>query len=129
MQNDNSLVCACGNDIFVTYGDNFGFTVIQCKNCDNRISIVESSLIAEKLLSAYGEDYCKAYGKNDKIEYLVFTEFETKVVISIADRKNRIKLAKDEAVKNQWYERAARLRDEERKIYLILQQQNKFLML
>jgi len=56
--NDGSLVCTCGNDIFATMGDDFGFTAIECIKCNQRTSILESTLIAEKLLNAYGEDYC-----------------------------------------------------------------------
>ena len=131
---DGSLVCTCGNDIFATMGDDFGFTVIECIKCNERTSILDSTLIAGKLLNALGEDYCKVYGRVDNsvlggivmVDYLLFTEFQTKVTISIDDRMKKIRLAKDYAVKNQWFERAAKLREEERIIECILRQLEKY---
>lgn len=57
-----SLVCSCRNDIFISMGDDFGFTLVECTECSYRNSIMDSSLIAKKLLSPYGEDYCKIFG-------------------------------------------------------------------
>ena len=135
---DGSLVCTCGNDIFVTHGDDFGFTIIECIKCDKKTSIMESSLFAEKLLSPRGEDYCKVFGRVIEeetlggivmVDYLLFTEFDTAVMISVEDRMKKIRLAKNNAVKNEWYEMAARLRQEEKVAECILQQLNKYLML
>lgn len=136
IQQENQLICSCGNGIFITMGDDFGFTVVECEKCAVRTSILESSLIAEKLLSPRGEDYCKIFGRVDDtvlaggiaiVDYLLFTEFDTAVIISAINRLERVVAAKHEAVANQWFERAARLRDEERIIHSVLQQQNKFL--
>ncbi len=135
---DGSLVCSCGNDIFVTQGDDFGFTIIECIKCDKKTSIMESSLFADKLLSPLGEDYCKVFGRviEDEtlggivmVDYLLFTEFDTAVMVSVDDRMKKIRLAKDNAVKNERYELAARLRQEEKVVECILQQLNKYLML
>ena len=132
---DGSLVCTCGNDIFATMGDDFGFTVIECIKCNKRTSILESTLIAEKLLNALGEDYCKVFGRiYDSglggeivfVDYLLFTEFQTKVTLSIDERIQKIRLAKEDAINKEWYERAARLREEERIIDYILRQLDKY---
>ena len=136
--NDGSLVCTCGNDIFATMGDDFGFTAIECIKCNQRTSILESTLIAEKLLNAYGEDYCKVFGRIDDtilggrilmVDYLVFTEFQTKVTLSVDDRLQKIILAKEDAINKEWYERATRLREEEKVIECILRQLNKYRMI
>ena len=117
-------------------GDDFGFTVIECIKCSERTSILESTLIAGKLLNPLGEDYCKVYGRLDYsilggeivfVDYLLFTEFQTKVELSVDDRMKKIRLGKDYAVKNQWFEKAARLRKEERIIEFILRQLDKYL--
>ena len=130
-----SLVCLCGNDIFATMGDAFGFTAIECVNCNEKTSILESTLMAEKLLNALGEDYCKVFSRIDNtilgggivmVDYLVFTEYQTKVTLSIDDRLQKIILAKEDAINKEWYERAARLRDEERIIECVLRQLEKY---
>jgi hypothetical protein len=134
-ESGNILICKCGNEIFTTMGDQFGFTVVECNECESRISIIESTLIAEKLLSPYGEDYCIVYGRIDDaiaggiavVDYLLFIEFETAVLVSAKDRIEKVRLAKQDAVEKQWFERAARLRQEEKIIERILQQENKFL--
>jgi len=117
-------------------GDDFGFTVIECIKCGERTSIIQSTLIAEKLLNAYGEDYCKVFGRVDDaildggivmVDYLEFTEFQTKVTISIDDRMKKIRLAKNYAVKNQWFEKAAQLRKEEKIIECLLRQLDKYI--
>ena len=130
IQQENQLVCSCGNDIFISHGDEFGFTVVECKKCGSRTSIMNSTLIAVKLLSAYGEDFCRIFGNiiDDivMVDYLLFTEFDTAVIISPYHRLDRIISAKQEAVSNQWFERATRLRDEERIIHRALQRQSKF---
>jgi len=96
LQDDKKLVCSCVNDIFITHGDEFGFTLIECIKCGDRIPIVKSTLKPYKLLSPYGEDYCRVYGcvlgEGIVVDYLVFTEFDTKVIISIEDRIERIKI-------------------------------------
>ena len=48
---DGSLVCTCGNDIFATMGGDFGFTMMECINCNERTSILASTLTAKKLLA------------------------------------------------------------------------------
>lgn len=129
---DGSLNCSCGNDIFSTFGDTFGITKIECTQCNNRTSIIESTLVAEKLLSPLGEDYCKVYGtfENDVlfIDRLVFTEFQTEITISANDRLTMIRTAKEDAIKNEWFERAAKLREEEKAVERFLSFIDKFRM-
>ncbi len=122
VQKDNQLLCSCGNDVFIPMGDKFGFTVVECKECGNSTTIMESSLIAEKLLSPYGEDYCKVIGRVDTgivmVDYFVFTEFDTAIMVSVNERIEKIKLAKQEAIRTQWLEELAILKEESRTIYL-----------
>jgi len=138
--NDGSLNCSCGNNIFVTMGDDFGFTMVECIKCENKAFIMDTSLIAEKLLSPRGEDYCKVFAQvvsvstifeyaTVMVDYLLFTEFDTAVMVSAKNRLEKIVLAKEEAIKNERYERAARLKIEEQIISCILLQQKHFLML
>ncbi len=105
-------------------GDTFGITIIECTKCNSRTSIIESTLIAEKLLSPLGEDYCRVYGtfQNDFlfVDRLVFTDFQTEVLISANDRLTQIRTAKLDAIKNEWFERAAKLREEEKIVERIL---------
>lgn len=134
VQSGTNLICKCGSETFITMGDQFGFTVVECSGCESKVSLIESTLIAEKLLSAYGEDYCKVYGRIDDtipggiavVDYLLFVEFETAVIVSAKYRLEKVRQAKQHAIENQWYERAARLRDEENIIERILQQERKF---
>ncbi len=85
---------------------------------------MDSSLTAAKLASPKGEDCCKVFGKviSDgsvfengivSVDYLLFPQFDTAVMVSANDRLNRILAAKEEAVKGERYERAAQLRKEE----------------
>lgn len=128
---DGSLTCSCGAELFSTMGDNFGITIIECVKCNNRTSIIESTLIAEKLLSPLGEDFCRPYANIESdvlfVDRLVYTEFQTEVSISASDRLALIRTAKEEAIKNEWFERAARLREEENIVERILRQISKLL--
>jgi len=123
-KSDGSFTCSCSAELFITMGDDFGITTIECIKCNNRTSIIESTLVIEKLLSPLGEDFCKAYGtfENDVlfIDRMVFTEFQTEVNISANDRLNQIRAAKEDAVKNEWFERAAKLREEEKIVERVL---------
>lgn len=118
LKSDGSLTCPCGAEQFTALGDDFGITTIECTKCNNRISLIESTLIAEKLLSELGEDYCKVFGHYDHdiliINRLVFTEFQTEVTVSIDDRLNNIRIAKKVAIDEEWFERAFKLREEEK---------------
>ena len=122
VQKDNQLLCSCGNDVFIPMGDKFGYTVVECKACGNSTTIMESSLIAEKLLSPYGEGYCKVFGlvytEIVMVDYLVFTEFDIAMMVSVNDRIEKIKLAKQEAIRNHLLEELALLKEESRTIYL-----------
>ena len=121
--NSNSFKCDCGNDIFITFGDSFGFTQVDCKECGKTYFLIETDIIPKKLLSPAGDDYCRVYGclidvpeRNYKIlvcDYLVFTEEVYRTGLNIENRISLIRKAKNEVVAKEWYERAARYRDEE----------------
>lgn len=121
--NNDSFKCECGNDIFITFGDGFGFTRVDCKECGKTYSLIETDIIPRKLLSPAGDDYCRVYGcltnvpeRDYKIlvyDYLIFTEEGYKNDLNIENRIENIRKAKNEAVTKEWYEKAARLRDEE----------------
>src|SRR4051812_36797231 len=131
IQREQQIVCSCGNDTFTSMGDNFGYTTVECVVCENRNSIVDSSLNVSKLLSPMGEDFCKVLGKvvsngntfEDSIvsvDYLLFTKSDTAVMVSVQDRLKKILLAKEEAIAIERYEQAARLKKEEQIICCIL---------
>ncbi len=140
IQKDEQIICSCGNDTFISMGDNFGFTTVECIKCGIRNSIVDSHLSAEKLLSSHGEDFCKVFGRVIEkqtiitdgyliVNYLVFTEFDTKVIISAKDRLDRIIMAKDDAIRKEFYKKAGILKVEEEIINWAYIQQKTFHML
>ena len=140
VQQDNQIICSCGNDIFISMGDIFGYTAVECIKCGCSNSIMDNSLTSEKLLSQYGEDYCKIFGKilveqtifEDGVlivDYLLFTEFDTAIMVSAKDRLDKVMVAKEEAIKNERFEKAGRLSREELIINCTLRQQKGFLML
>ena len=140
IQSGNKIICSCGNDIFISMGDVFGFTAVECIKCGYSNSIMNNSLVAKKLLSPLGEDYCKIFGKVIEeetiftdgvvmVDYLLFTEFDTVIIFSAKDRLDKVVIAKEEAIKNERFERATRLKIEEQIINCTLRQQKQFLML
>jgi len=69
------IICSCGHEIFVPFGDENGYyTDLECFICDKLINLVKTKQPLQKLLSIYGEDYCRAY-RIDRGTRLVFTEY------------------------------------------------------
>jgi len=84
----NNLSCICGNNEFITFGNSLlGISSIMCRLCnlETTISKVRSNYPTEKLLSAYGEDFCTVNGNvyNGKavVKELIYTEFGSVVRI------------------------------------------------
>lgn len=124
IQREHQIVCSCGSDTFISMGDDFGFTMVECVTCANKNSIMDSAVSAKRLPSPKGEEHCTVFGKvvsnasvfEDgivSVDYLLFTQFDTAVMVSAIHRHNKILLAKEDAIENERYERAAVLRKEE----------------
>jgi len=131
IQREEQIVCSCGSDTFIPMGDDFGFTMVECVTCGSRNAIMDSAISAKKLLSPKGEEHCRIFGQvvsngsvfEDgivSVDYLLFTQFDTAVMVSAKHRLNKVLLAKAAAIENEWYERAAMLRKEEQIISCVL---------
>ncbi len=76
------IICSCGLDIFIPFGDKYGITYIECLACNKQIILFETNLLVEKLLSIYGEDYCRAYQINrDGDILLAFIEYHSEHIV------------------------------------------------